>query len=137
MEVKKMGEEREIDIFVTNKCNSNCIMCPMSEGSRRKNNPEHIEELKKEIDNLLEIASKGGESAEIVHKKIETKQKEINEIELDLFLTTRITDNLHINYSIPINYGRFTDDQKKLICSLLINEIRLHENGDMDIDWKC
>lgn len=98
---------------------------------------EHIEELKKEIDNLLEIASKGGESAEIVHKKIETKQKEINEIELDLFLTTRITDNLHINYSIPINYGRFTDDQKKLICSLLINEIRLHENGDMDIDWKC
>lgn len=98
---------------------------------------EHIDELEKEIDNLLEIASKGGESAEIVHKKIETKQKEINEIELDLFLTTRITDNLHINYSIPINYRRFTDDQKKLICSLLINEIRLHENGDMDIDWKC
>lgn len=49
---EKMGEEREIDIFVTNKCNSNCIMCPMSEGSRRKNNPEHIEELKAYIREL-------------------------------------------------------------------------------------
>ena len=47
-----MEEEREIDIFVTNKCNSNCIMCPMSEGSRRKNNPEHIEELKAYIREL-------------------------------------------------------------------------------------
>ena len=47
-----MGEEREIDIFVTNKCNSNCIMCPMSESSRRKNNPEHIEELKAYIREL-------------------------------------------------------------------------------------
>lgn len=36
---ERMEEEREIDIFVTNKCNSNCIMCPMSEGSRRKNTP--------------------------------------------------------------------------------------------------
>lgn len=105
-----------------------------SEAVHRKKR-EHIEELKKEIDNLLEIASKGGESAEIVHEKIESKQKEINEIELDLFLTTRITDQLHINYSIPINYKRFTDDQKKSICSLFIKEIRLHENGDMDIDW--
>lgn len=49
---ERMEEEREIDIFVTNKCNSNCIMCPMSEGSRRKNNPEHIEELKAYIREL-------------------------------------------------------------------------------------
>lgn len=106
-----------------------------SEAVHRKKR-EHIDKLKKEIDNLLDVASKGGEVAEIVYEKIEAKQKEINEIELDLFLTTRITDNLHINYSIPINYWRFTDDQKKSICSLFIKKIYLHENGDMDIDWK-
>jgi len=97
---------------------------------------KHIEELQKEIDNLLELASKGGEVAEVIYTKIEAKQQEINEIELDLFLNTRITDRLHIDYSIPINYSRFTDEQKKSICLLLIDEIRLHENGDMEIAWK-
>lgn len=28
--------EQEVDIFVTNKCNSNCIMCPLSEGVRKQ-----------------------------------------------------------------------------------------------------
>ena len=66
------------------------------------------------------------------------KRKHIEELqkEIDLFLNTRITDRLHIDYSIPINYSRFTDEQKKSICLLLIYEIRLHENGDMEIAWK-
>lgn len=97
---------------------------------------ERIEGLKKEIDNLLEIAAMGGEVSETVYRKIETKQKEINEIELDLFLNKRITDKLHINYSIPINYNRFTDEQKKSICLMLIERIQLFESGDMEVIWK-
>ncbi|MCH5249180.1 MAG: recombinase family protein [Lachnospiraceae bacterium] len=97
---------------------------------------ERIEELKKEIDNLLEIAAKGGDVSETVYNKIETKQQEINTIELDLFLNKRVTDKLHINYSIPINYNRFSDEQKKSICMVLIERIKLHQNGDMEIKWK-
>lgn len=42
-----------------------------------------------------------GMQESIIYRKIETKQKEINETELDLFLNKRITNKLHINYSIP------------------------------------
>lgn len=31
----------EVDIFVTNHCNSNCIMCPLSEYSRKKKSPQY------------------------------------------------------------------------------------------------
>lgn len=96
----------------------------------------HIEELKGEIDNLLNLASKGGEVADIVYSKIEEKQQEINELELDLYLNKRVTDRLHIDYSIPIHYNRFTDDQKKSICLTMIDKIYLSANGDMRIEWK-
>lgn len=35
-------EQKEIDLFVTNKCNSNCIMCPVSEYVRKKNESWHM-----------------------------------------------------------------------------------------------
>lgn len=44
----------EVDIFVTNHCNSNCIMCPLSETSRRKKNPDYMAWLKKYIEALPE-----------------------------------------------------------------------------------
>lgn len=97
---------------------------------------EQIEKLKSEIDNLLELASRGGEVADVIYEKIEEKQKEINTIELDLYLNKRITDRLHIDYSIPINYARFTDEQKKSICMNMINKINLSEDGNMEIEWK-
>ena len=60
-----MSEEREVDIFVTNKCNSNCVMCPMPEGARKKDNPGHYEELKAYIrelpDDVPYINVTGGE----------------------------------------------------------------------------
>ncbi len=46
---------------------------------------KHIEELQKEIDNLLELASRGEEVAEVIYAKIEAKQQEINEICLMLW----------------------------------------------------
>lgn len=45
-------DECEVDIFVTNKCNSNCIMCPLAEGVRKKQNIGHYEWMKAYIDLL-------------------------------------------------------------------------------------
>lgn len=42
----------EVDIFVTNHCNSNCIMCPLSEYSRRRKNSQYNEWLMKYIEAL-------------------------------------------------------------------------------------
>lgn len=36
------ADSLEIDIFVTNKCNSNCVMCPLSETVRRENRNKNI-----------------------------------------------------------------------------------------------
>ncbi len=45
---------REIDIFMTNQCNSNCVMCPLPEIVRKKKNEKQIEWIKKYIDILPE-----------------------------------------------------------------------------------
>lgn len=42
----------EIDVFMTNKCNSNCVMCPLPEAVRRKKQENH-EEWVKEYINIL------------------------------------------------------------------------------------
>ncbi len=41
--------KQEIDIFMTNKCNSNCIMCPVSEYDRKKSDERYVEWLKEYI----------------------------------------------------------------------------------------
>lgn len=55
----------EIDIFVTNRCNSNCIMCPLPENVRKKKNKRHIEWLREYItilpENINYINVTGGE----------------------------------------------------------------------------
>jgi His-Xaa-Ser system radical SAM maturase HxsC len=42
----------EIDVFMTNRCNSNCLMCPLSEAVRRKRQERH-EEWVREYINIL------------------------------------------------------------------------------------
>lgn len=44
----------EVDIFVTNRCNSNCIMCPLSEGVRREKKANHFQRINDFIDSLPE-----------------------------------------------------------------------------------
>ncbi len=44
----------EIDIFMTNQCNSNCIMCPLPENVRKKKNEGHVEWLKEYVNILPE-----------------------------------------------------------------------------------
>ena len=56
---------KEIDLFVTNICNSNCIMCPMSEYSRKRYLENHTKWIKRFIellpDDLFYINITGGE----------------------------------------------------------------------------
>ena len=95
-----------------------------------------IKQLKKEIDNLLEVASYGGEPAGIVYSKIEEKQRQISELELDAYLDTRVTDRLGLSYDIPVKWNRLSDEQKKRVTHTLINKILLHEDGTLEIFWK-
>ena len=96
----------------------------------------HINELKTKIDNLIELASLGGESAKAVHNKIEKIQQEINEIQLSAFMDTRATERLRISDRLPIIYKRLSDDEKKSICQQMIEKILLSSNGDIEIVWK-
>lgn len=97
---------------------------------------ERIAELKKEIDNLLEIAAKGGDVSETICRKAEEKQQEINRIEMDLFLNQKRIDQLHTGHSASLCYGRFSDERKKAVCLTMIERIDLSENGDMEVRWR-
>ncbi len=48
------GDEEHVTLFLTNKCNSNCIMCPDSEGLRKRENDINIERVYEFIDVLPE-----------------------------------------------------------------------------------
>lgn len=97
---------------------------------------EEINSLKNQIENLMELASMGGKSAKSIHEKMEKIQKQIDEKELENYMNYRFTDKLHISYDLPIKYSRFTDEEKKSVCQYLIQKIMLHENGDLEIEWK-
>lgn len=102
----------------------------------RMKQQEEINILKNQIENLMELASMGGKSAKTIHEKMEEIQKQIDEKELENFMNYRFTDNLHIAHDLPIKYSRFTDEEKKAVCQYLIKSIMLHENGDLEINWK-
>lgn len=102
----------------------------------REKQQEEIKALQKQAESLMELAALGGRSARTVHEKIEKIQRQIDEKEMENYMNYRFTDRLHIQYDIPIKYSRFTDEEKKAVCQYLINKILLHENGDLEIDWK-
>lgn len=56
---------KEIDVFMTNQCNSNCVMCPLSETVRNKKNKNYYDWLKEYIillpDDIEYINITGGE----------------------------------------------------------------------------
>ena len=63
--MSEMNMSNELVFFMTEKCNSNCIMCPISEGTRKRGNAINEEEfvsLINNIDNSIEhIDITGGE----------------------------------------------------------------------------
>ena len=102
----------------------------------KKQRESKITTYQEEMDKLIELYVLGGESARIVHKKIEDLQQKISEIELNEFLDTRTTERLRIKDRLPLVYKRMTVDEKKSICQQLIEKILLSETGDIEIIWK-
>ncbi len=104
--------------------------------AKQQHADQKITQIKKEIDNLLEVASYGGETANLIHSKIEEKQHQISELELDAYLDTRVTDRLSLPFDIPIKWTSLSDDQKKIFTHTFIEKILLHEDGTLEIFWK-
>ncbi len=104
--------------------------------AKQQHADQKIKQIKKEIDNLLEVASYGGETANLIHSKIEEKQHQISELELDAYLDTRVTDRLSLPFDIPIKWTSLSDDQKKIFTHTFIEKILLHEDGTLEIFWK-
>ena len=102
----------------------------------RAKQKKEIEELQQQLDNLMNLVAMGGKSAKSVHAKMEELQMLIDKKELENYKNYVFTDNLHIRWSIPIKYSRFTDEEKKAVCQYLIDTIKLKENGDLEIEWK-
>lgn len=108
----------------------------LTDMSNVKVNESRISELNNKIDNLLEIAALGGQSAKKVHGKIEKLEAEIKQIQLDEFMNTKATERLRISDRLPIMYNRLSQDEKKSICQQMIKKILLSHNGDIEIIWK-
>ena len=103
---------------------------------KQKESNNQIDELKRQIDNLMEMVAMGGETAKLANKKIEERMRKISELEMDASIDTRITDKVGLQYNIPIIWDRLTDIQKRNVCQTYIEKILLKEDGSMDIIWK-
>lgn len=101
-----------------------------------KKKESKISELNEKIDNLLEVAALGGQTAKKVHGKIEKIEAEIKQIQLDEFMNTKSTERLRISDRLPIKYDRLSLEEKKSICQQMIEKIFLSHNGDIEIIWK-
>lgn len=77
--------DSEIDVFMTNKCNSNCVMCPLSENVRRRYDEEHDLFLDEYIDLLPEdigyINVTGGEPTLYSSRFISVMQRLTNKFQ--------------------------------------------------------
>ena len=122
---------KQVQVFL-----NNVAMDMLRVNQLRAQQQEEINAMKKQIESLMELAALGGKSVKSVHEKMEKIQKQIDEKEMENYMNYKFTDRLHIRYNLPIKYSRFTDEEKKSVCQYLINKVLLHENGDLEVDWK-
>jgi len=97
---------------------------------------KEIEQLNKEIDNLVNLAALGLGDLPNVKSQIEERRQKIAEIELAQEHKLTFMQRAKISESLPIVYKRYSDDQKKNILNLLIERINVSANGDLEIIWK-
>lgn len=103
-----------------------------------------IDELNKEINNLLEIMSKSNKLEDRILKMVEDKQTQINELELKLDLDINFTDSIevytneHSKISIApnnVDYASLNDEAKKAVVNVLIDKIYLGKDNSIEIVW--
>lgn len=104
------GCEREADIFVTNQCNSNCIMCPVAAAVRKKENREKTEWILNYIealpDNIEYINITGGEptlAGEDLFKILESLKNKFQYAGYQLLTNGRIFSDINYTENI-LNY---------------------------------
>lgn len=107
-----------------------------SENNKAVNHQKTIDKKRNDMERLLDLEDLGGKSVEVVHKKLEELQREIEELELDELMDFKILDRLKISENIPtLHYDDFSTDEKKSMCRGLIERVDLSANGDIDIVW--
>lgn len=101
-----------------------------------------IKELQNELNNLINLASKMSEELQnSVVRQIEDKQRQLNELELDLQFNADILDGFQIpHFGIDVNnlfFENLSLEEKKYIVNLLVDKIILHEDTEeIEILWK-
>ena len=109
---------------------------------------QEIGELKRQLNNLILLASKSELVEQAVVSQIENIQKKINSLQLELQINSDVMDSLQIpsfgNNKIldmsevsKIDYFRLDLDRKKYIVNLFIDKIVLNEDKEeIEIFWK-
>lgn len=106
-----------------------------------------INALQSDLNNLINLASKMSEDLQnSVVRQIEDKQRQINELQLNLQINEDIVDGLQIshfgitseiNHYSNLLFKNMSLDEKKYIVNLLIEKIILHEDTEeIEILWK-
>lgn len=93
---------------------------------------EKARALEKERDNLLEVIAKSPILEDVILNKVETIQREINELLLDV----QINEDFQFVENFWFEYNTLGEEDKKQVIRLLIEKILLSENGDIEIKWK-
>lgn len=106
----------------------------------RQGKQDKIDALIHQRDNLIELASTSALLETATTAKIESVQRQINELQLDLQMNSDILDSLQlsqIGFDTNIRYASLSMDEKKFIVNRFIDKIVLHEgNESIHIYWK-
>ncbi len=110
------------------------------ENLKKKELEDRAKELNDEISHLLDMAALNELFSEAAIGAIEKREKELNEIELELsFSKTNVQDGLKrilkVDAAFPekIDYRTLPVEIKKNVCKALISKILLHEDGSVTI----
>lgn len=105
---------------------------------------ERANNIKKEIENIIEIAAYSGDASKAVASTLEKKQRELDEIELKIelnksnadYTNISITHNVELKELDELKYEDMNEEQKLEIVRTLIDKITLTEDIDtFEIKW--
>lgn len=111
----------------------------------RRQIEKQINDLKHQLNNLVRMAAMSDIMAQAVKDQIESTQKRINELALQLDMHIDVVDRLEIPGFVGdagklvsrLDYSTMTLEQKKYIVNLMIDKIVLDEDDDaIHIYWK-
>lgn len=94
-----------------------------------------IEELNRQIENLIDLAARGEEDIPQISKSIAKLKKQVDEIELNQQRGISFASQAKISGALPLKYSRLNDEEKKSVVQLLIDKITIDKNENIKIYW--